>query len=682
MLISSSYRLNGIQKNTLHKAVAQAPRVPDFARTGDANPNLRVAVLNFDGTNNDRDNVPKGSRATLISDSFETFRDSDNAAIASFYYRGVGNSASKVRSLIESAFGVGCDYNAEIAYSELLDQVNQWRSENPNIEVHVHATGFSRGAATALHFLNIVDQRGLMNKSDTPETAPTVLTPHRVQTSGVLLDTVSTGQGSRLDLTVPDSCVALLHITAANEQRHFFPLREIIQDADKELSFATNVNMPGASKTSTDQICYQRVREVELPGVHSDVGGSYLNGGIREVSKYLMENFQASLGLDVRPQKVTAEKVQNCSMHDSLGDWKLESFLVGHEEGDVENLLRQRAVEKVQKNTRGDDIVEQLRVTDARGESKNTSEISLIGTHPLARDMIGTPISVTIAPKSTLIPKGLEQIYNPYGMTIYTDKEDACEIQRDGLYILGRRVQSTPELLKTKEIWNQQLANDEEPRPVKVSFDIHHMGVYIQANQVPGTAPKPPEPQKKDPWPNEIQDAIILINSKQEVDVERANQIMFRCQRAVARALQKEFISVKDVTISPITKLTDTGDGSKLINSFAISIVSKDGAKLSSEAPLDGRWSQEFANRMREMKRGLAEVSEGLRAQGYQPARNAMQTFEPDKGSIYNGQKLMSLLDEPGQSPVKVNNSFMQMMGLFTSNHARDKHDQRDTLRI
>jgi hypothetical protein len=102
----------------------------------------------------------------------------------------------------------------------------------------------------------------------------------------VLYDTVGsvgvpgTNLNPGLDLTIPQNAENVLHITAGGEHRRLFPL-----------SSAVDSTYPG-----TDD----RITEVELPGAHSDVGGSYSNEYSR-IALQLAQEYLTRLGLAFPP---------------------------------------------------------------------------------------------------------------------------------------------------------------------------------------------------------------------------------------------------------------------------------------------------------------------------------------------------------------------------------------------
>jgi Uncharacterized alpha/beta hydrolase domain (DUF2235) len=302
------------QKNSLHHAVDNPMLPPAFALTGDINPNMRVFVVNFDGTQNDKDNIPDGSIATLVANSHQYMSTSDK--LVSKYYSGVGTRANAVRGFLESVTGMGASSRAEQAYKDLCEQTIEWRKQNPNCEVHVHVVGFSRGSGIGLHFMNLVHERGIKTNGNNRAKEPGLM-PGEVKTSAVLMDAVTTGN-SNMKLTLPDSNIATLHITAGAEERRSFPLTTLKDpDAPDDIAMAKGV-FNGSTQDNNDNLGYKRLQEISLDGArHSDVGGSYPQGGIRQVSAYLMGEFQRHLGLPVYAKKPTFEEIEGMHANDS-----------------------------------------------------------------------------------------------------------------------------------------------------------------------------------------------------------------------------------------------------------------------------------------------------------------------------------------------------------------------------
>ncbi|MEI7214455.1 DUF2235 domain-containing protein [Pectobacterium versatile] len=140
----------------------------------------------------------------------------------------------------------------------------------PNIEcIHrivFDVFGFSRGAAAARHFVNVIDQ-----KADHPLVQAIANTPTirlkagfdwanrddvRITFVGIF-DTVASSYHPSLNIRLQDDCAErVVHLTALDEVRKHFPLTRIT---------------PTAIGTSIPA----HFTELALPGAHSDIGGGY-----------------------------------------------------------------------------------------------------------------------------------------------------------------------------------------------------------------------------------------------------------------------------------------------------------------------------------------------------------------------------------------------------------------------
>lgn len=354
MAITPRRDLTGAQKNALYFLGENSPVSPAFALTGPANPHMRVFVAHFDGTENDREQVPKGSRQSLVAESYD--RIEHGGAVASEYYPGVGcESARRGRTplLMDSATGNGSAETAAKAYVDLMEAAKRWKARDPLAQIHVHAVGFSRGSATALHFLNLVNDLGCPATRDMAPTS--TIPPGAVKASSVLIDTVATGQEGKLMLSVPDCVVSLLHVIAGDERRPSFPLINL-RDPNRKSELAKTRNVyfvepelaeeraardassrvtpeerkfrqqdPRLIATNPDgSFWYQRIQRALIEGAaHSDAGGTYLDGGIREHSEYMIAKFQRSLGLPVSAEyglRPAFAAAQSSSAHESLSN--------------------------------------------------------------------------------------------------------------------------------------------------------------------------------------------------------------------------------------------------------------------------------------------------------------------------------------------------------------------------
>ncbi len=126
--------------------------------------------------------------------------------------------------------------------------------------------GFSRGAAAARHFVNVIDQ-----KSDHPLVQAITKTPAIRLKAGFdwasrddvriafvgLFDTVESSFNPRVNIHLHADCAErVVHLTAQDEVRKHFPLSRITRDA-------VGSTIPA------------HFTELALPGAHSDIGGGY-----------------------------------------------------------------------------------------------------------------------------------------------------------------------------------------------------------------------------------------------------------------------------------------------------------------------------------------------------------------------------------------------------------------------
>ncbi|MFH1023652.1 MAG: DUF2235 domain-containing protein [Planctomycetota bacterium] len=220
---------------------------------------LGLALYAFDGTCNDRSKMKNPTNVAVLWDLYETTNEKGR-----FYIKGVGtNWWSKV---FGGFSGIGAGIRLEKAYESLLEN---FRNHDETIDI----IGFSRGAATALEFANMIATRGIPDES----TAKTVADPRRPGTKVIygrkripqirflgLFDTVASfgWPGNSWDpfmrLTVPSNVENVRHAVARDEVRSLFPLTSMLKG-------------PGWEDPTG------RILEQVFPGVHSDIGGGYDN---------------------------------------------------------------------------------------------------------------------------------------------------------------------------------------------------------------------------------------------------------------------------------------------------------------------------------------------------------------------------------------------------------------------
>jgi uncharacterized protein (DUF2235 family) len=223
---------------------------------------MGLAVYAFDGTWNDRDEMANPTNIAKLYDAAERENPGDNE-----YLVGVGTNP--VSEYPCGLTGCGASERVWSAYRALIRRYNEGDTD-------IDIIGFSRGAAEAREFANLIDREGIPDFS----TART----RRVYVEGRgiaevtdydrvypeirfmgLFDTVASmgipGDDSNpgFDLSIPPNVLTVRHAIAENENRREFPLSSAV-DLD-------NPNDP-------------RIEERGFPGAHSDVGGGYEGNNI------------------------------------------------------------------------------------------------------------------------------------------------------------------------------------------------------------------------------------------------------------------------------------------------------------------------------------------------------------------------------------------------------------------
>lgn len=240
----------------------------------DQNPTTIIFVMNFDGTNNDREQVPVGETKTVVAQLFDKVEGNQHSRspLYNAYLRGPG-CADAWWCVLDAAFGISLSGTADNAFAQL----KQFIAQNPSAtEVKVLVVGFSRGAATARHFLNKVYDASISG---------TLGTKAPVWSSAILIETVVTGQSQFLRLGFPPNLEFALHLVAKNETRTLFPP---VVDNDKQYEQFTR-HFSGFEPQP-------RVFTVRLPGAHSDLGDSYDSGAGPHVTK-IATNIIEKMGL-------------------------------------------------------------------------------------------------------------------------------------------------------------------------------------------------------------------------------------------------------------------------------------------------------------------------------------------------------------------------------------------------
>lgn len=323
--------LTAEQKQRWTEAIAKMDDtfLPSLAWQGEGAQHKYVYVAAFDGTWNDRDNIRSGEAPTnpaMLEKKLSELYD-DN--LAGKYYHGVGTRESAILRVIDGMTGNGSEQRAEAAFKDFQKQAQEWIKADPDAQIHVFTTGFSRGAASARHFLNLVDERGVpaddgkRHVIDLPYNESSFDTkvvqtydkflrePGSVSSSALLYDTVATGQEAVLKLGIPSSTRFAVHLTSLDEDRRAFPLTSL---ADRS---------PDASDNT-------RFLSIALPGVHSDIGGGYQEG-VAKLGRYMGEQVLYRLGFDIEPGAFPAEALEEGRHRHFIDTGSLADLAAGDE---------------------------------------------------------------------------------------------------------------------------------------------------------------------------------------------------------------------------------------------------------------------------------------------------------------------------------------------------------------
>jgi len=245
-----------------------------------------VFVAVFDGTWNDREDIDSPVTVPSVLSRELEASQSKTPGLQVKYYNGVGTRVSMFRRWWEGATGAGTKERAEQALSDL-----QAFAQHERKLPHVYVIGFSRGAASARHFLNLTEPM--------LRTASTDSFYNRARSFALLFDTVGTGQIGSLQLGIPSSTSSAVQFVATHERRLTFPVVPL-------LSSASGIS-PG-----------QRIVELPLPAAHSDLGGGY-GEGLEALSLAMARNLLVRQGFKLPEQSVEQQAILNLGWHNS--DW-------------------------------------------------------------------------------------------------------------------------------------------------------------------------------------------------------------------------------------------------------------------------------------------------------------------------------------------------------------------------
>lgn len=231
-----------------------------------------MALYAFDGTWNEDETEP------IADTNVVKFRDAYRGKPE--YVEGVGTRFGALGRALGGFLGVGGRTRIEEMYEKL---VANWQNGDRDIDI----IGFSRGAALAVHFSNVITKVGVRSGDN-------VLANPRIRFLGVWdvvgafglpINFVLNFQEINIgyDLTVSDNVDQCVHAMALNERRQAFNV--------------TRLNV-GNGKNNIEERWFR--------GVHSDVGGGNKNIALSNISlRWMMEKAKAC-GLPLQESDINA----------------------------------------------------------------------------------------------------------------------------------------------------------------------------------------------------------------------------------------------------------------------------------------------------------------------------------------------------------------------------------------
>jgi hypothetical protein len=247
-----------------------------------SNLHARLYVANFDGTGNDKEKDPEHATNVAVLHDKLAMAHRRDPRIVSDYIKGAGTQDNLVSRTIDGLTGRSYDERIEWMYQKFAIQASEWLVDDPDADIRVMATGFSRGAEQAAGFVRMVHERGIQDYSDYTEvsdslghdsikwTRRALREPGKTLMSEILFDPVATGTPNNHDRQPTSSTVSGLQITARDERRNAFPSTQILP--------------PGRSADG-------RFVGVTVPGAHSDIGGSYHQNGLSTLNFNMAADF-------------------------------------------------------------------------------------------------------------------------------------------------------------------------------------------------------------------------------------------------------------------------------------------------------------------------------------------------------------------------------------------------------
>ena len=289
----------------------------------ESRPEQRLFVASFDGTGNSKREPEKLTNIALVDEQIRSYaRGAEDrlgyVPIHAGYVAGPGTQGG-LSGLIDAAYGGSYEARIEDMYLQFVVQAQKWLIENPDADIRIIATGFSRGAEQAAGFTRLVEERGIQDPTDAvfernadgliigqviyPN--PPLRAAGQVIQAAALFDPVGTGAPRQNDRRLAESVVSGFQITAMHERRDLFQ--------------GTWITDFGATPDG-------RFLNVSVAGAHSDIGGGYRRDGLGILS--------GNLGIDylnamIRPPPLEKRALPDDPDHYVIHRSQEHSFFYG-----------------------------------------------------------------------------------------------------------------------------------------------------------------------------------------------------------------------------------------------------------------------------------------------------------------------------------------------------------------
>ena len=226
-----------------------------------------MALYAFDGTwNEEKDAGEYGKNTNVVK-----FRDAYDGP-HEFYTKGVGTKHGIIGKILGGALGAGGHQRIDEGKLALFKNFSSGDTE-------IDIVGFSRGAALALHFANVIAKEGVVN----PENDDVIAKKPAIRFLG-LWDVVA-AFGIPIDIGIPFSRINLgYRLKLPDNVKYCF--HALAMDERRQTFRPTRVN--GGY-------------EVWFRGLHSDIGGGNDNQALSHIALRWMLRKAAKAGLPIRP---------------------------------------------------------------------------------------------------------------------------------------------------------------------------------------------------------------------------------------------------------------------------------------------------------------------------------------------------------------------------------------------